>query len=1439
MRAERAGCYAFIDGSGFLLCEGSFRIRYFDLCDIGTELLDNRKRVSLSAYIPSSHTYTAMAALAPRPLRIQKSNATLTAATRPSTSSSQGHSENDTLSRPRTSDSSLHSHGGPAPTYLRVLHQFQPQDAAQLDTVCLPLEAGQIVMVHALHPSGWADGSLLSTGERGWFPSNYCEPYGLRILRPLVSAVELVKGVLRQGHGVEGWGSAVACVVSAVRGILITTNCMTRESPLVRSSDVVRRERKILLSDLSTLIATARDATAADAEVLYEYVEDIQQRVERISSRASKFIEVVAGPAELWKYEEEEDEDDNGDYEAEFAAASAVPARYSMTQPLSRPATAHSNFSRPTSSLSSRPMTANSINRPSSSGSKMTGRKRADSSVSVTSTIMSEDTSESVLQKLTIAHDSLLSHLAAYIGRLHLQSGSPAELLATTKTCVASARNLLHVLDAVCARAPNAQLEDAKNTMFKKTMMLVSAAREVVTAQAEDEEEGPGMVSEEQGKELVIVATDCVRSAGEVVARARFVIESIEEWSERDENTPPAIRSIARDRSDSTIMPAQDVRRGSVGSAVRALGIPTVEEARNGRFEQRLASISSNTVRKHQSKSSIASSTFSYGSDVASSLEYIRRRDAEAKAKFEASIRQKEDLLEEEEEEEEEEVAEDEGPVVISAPFFVSSANQSQPQQQPVQQQQGKKPNTFSTDSSAYTAASFRDSLPSHRASTSTSATTPEPESPAAEKRPAQIAFNADGQVTGGTLHALVERMTMAESTPDALFAATFYLTFRLWTSPLALAEALIQRFRIQPQILATADWEQRVAVPIRLRVYNVFKGWMEGHWRQDLDYEALDVIMPFAVEELAAKLPQAGKRLEELCRRVSTEYGAPPTPRISNTVGKINAVPGGLALVDAPVPPPMISKSELARLRTWTSSSGYGSGPSVLDFDPTELARQLTLKESKLFCAITPEELVGQEFSKKNGHCPNVKQTTALSTDLAGWVAESILAEGDAKKRAAIIKAWVKVADRSVGLSNYSTCMAILCALSSSTIARLKNTWQLVSSKTKGTLDQLKAITDHSRNYAVYRARLRAHVPPCLPFLGLYLTDLTFIHEGNPSTRLSPSGNLDLINFDKYVKTTKIINEVQRFQIPYKLAEVTELQSWIDKHIQSVRMGKSGDQMSLWRRSLTIEPKEEKRVSATSTRMERESSQLPRVQEEEETQPFKSPAEKDKMEGLFAWATKEYTKIKVPSQPGTLKFWQSFAPSPAAAVSSTVNMGKGKPRGLNSARKLRNHRREQRWADEAFRKRLLGTVFKSSPFGGSSHAKGIVLEKIGVEAKQPNSAIRKCVRVQLIKNGKKVTAFVPNDGCLNFVDENDEVLLAGFGRKGKAKGDIPGVRFKVVKVLTLGLRCRFDCFVEGEEGEAPLINGSLPGLERFYFWACFSGCLRLCNMMHWKDMGF
>ncbi len=85
---------------------------------------------------------------------------------------------------------------------------------------------------------------------------------------------------------------------------------------------------------------------------------------------------------------------------------------------------------------------------------------------------------------------------------------------------------------------------------------------------------------------------------------------------------------------------------------------------------------------------------------------------------------------------------------------------------------------------------------------------------------------------------------------------------------------------------------------------------------------------------------------------------------------------------------------------------------------------------------------------------------------------------------------------------------------------------------------------------------------------------------------------------------------------------------------------------------------------------------------------------------------------------------------------------------------------------------------------------RGIVLEKVGIEAKQPNSAIRKAVRIQLIKNGRQVTAFAPGDGAIGFIDEHDEVLVDRIGgRQGRSMGDIPGVRFKVIAVNNVSLQ--------------------------------------------------
>ena len=121
---------------------------------------------------------------------------------------------------------------------------------------------------------------------------------------------------------------------------------------------------------------------------------------------------------------------------------------------------------------------------------------------------------------------------------------------------------------------------------------------------------------------------------------------------------------------------------------------------------------------------------------------------------------------------------------------------------------------------------------------------------------------------------------------------------------------------------------------------------------------------------------------------------------------------------------------------------------------------------------------------------------------------------------------------------------------------------------------------------------------------------------------------------------------------------------------------------------------------------------------------------------------------------------------------------------GLMSAGKLRKKRKKFRWKDRKYKVRTLNLYVKADPLEGASQGKGIVIEKIQKEAKQPNSAMRKCCRVQLIKNSKQVTAFIPGNLAQKFIDEHDEVVIERIGGKqGRSKGDIPGVRFQVIKV--------------------------------------------------------
>ena len=145
--------------------------------------------------------------------------------------------------------------------------------------------------------------------------------------------------------------------------------------------------------------------------------------------------------------------------------------------------------------------------------------------------------------------------------------------------------------------------------------------------------------------------------------------------------------------------------------------------------------------------------------------------------------------------------------------------------------------------------------------------------------------------------------------------------------------------------------------------------------------------------------------------------------------------------------------------------------------------------------------------------------------------------------------------------------------------------------------------------------------------------------------------------------------------------------------------------------------------------------------------------------------------------------------------------MGRTKsPKGQFAARPLKKKRKKFRWSDRDYKRRALGIKAKSDPLEAAPMARGIVLEKIGIESKQPNSAIRKCVRVQLRKNGKQVSAFLPGDAALNFIEEHDSVTVCGIGgAMGGAIGDLPGIRWKVIKVNGVSL----DAMITGKKERA------------------------------------
>ncbi|KAF7714283.1 Cell division control protein [Penicillium ucsense] len=400
-----------------------------------------------------------------------------------------------------------------------------------------------------------------------------------------------------------------------------------------------------------------------------------------------------------------------------------------------------------------------------------------------------------------------------------------------------------------------------------------------------------------------------------------------------------------------------------------------------------------------------------------------------------------------------------------------------------------------------------------------------------------------------GTLAGLVEHLTRHDKL-DSSFNNTFLLTYRSFTTAAELFEILVQRFNVQPPFGLNSDdmqmWIDRKQKPIRFRVVNILKSWFDTFWMEPNDEMNMDLLRrvhAFTRDSIATtKTPGAPTLLAVIEQRLR---------------GQDNSVKRLVPSQNSALPTPIIPKN-MKKLK-------------FLDIDPTEFARQLTIIESRLYSKIRPTECLNKTWQKKVGPddpepAANVKALILHSNQLTNWVAEMILTQSDVKKRVVVIKHFVNVADKCRALNNYSTLTSIISALGTAPIHRLGRTWGQVSGRTSTILEQMRRLMASTKNFGEYRETLHNANPPCIPFFGVYLTDLTFIEDGIPS--LTPS---ELINFNKRAKTAEVIRDIQQYQnVPYYLQPVPELQDYILSNLQA-----AGDVHDMYDRSLEIEPRE------------------------------------------------------------------------------------------------------------------------------------------------------------------------------------------------------------------------------------------------------------------------
>ncbi|KAJ0175325.1 hypothetical protein K1T71_009466 [Dendrolimus kikuchii] len=212
----------------------------------------------------------------------------------------------------------------------------------------------------------------------------------------------------------------------------------------------------------------------------------------------------------------------------------------------------------------------------------------------------------------------------------------------------------------------------------------------------------------------------------------------------------------------------------------------------------------------------------------------------------------------------------------------------------------------------------------------------------------------------------------------------------------------------------------------------------------------------------------------------------------------------------------------------------------SVETLSALEIAEQMTYLDYQIFSSIESEEFLGQAWTKadKADRAPHILMMTSHFNHISNLVISEILKKYTLAGRVAAIEKWAAVADIARCLHNFNGVLQVCAALSNTSVYRLKKTWDKVSKTSKQTIERMQTIISSECRFRILRDALHRCDPPCIPYLGMYLSDLSFIDEG--TSNYTPDG---LLNFSKMRMIAHVIREIRNFQqTPYKIDHIPKV---------------------------------------------------------------------------------------------------------------------------------------------------------------------------------------------------------------------------------------------------------------------------------------------------------